>query len=180
MGDRLATQTTHCGSSTPRPSAQLFVMATSSAPLISQGIAPGIQRDGRHLVTWTDATHGGTQGMGPLNELERRGLRVGAPQAFGRLATEQRVMDPAEATARIHLATGAWVQYVGRQPGAILLSYSEPRTPAMQKESEGLRTALAIELLRLGRKDALAMLIGRSAPPTCRTSIRSCAWRPRG
>jgi hypothetical protein len=155
---RLSEERHQSGSSTPGPSAELANLTSHAAAAIFQGVGVATGTRGRYLVTWSDAIRGSAVGMGLLNELERRGLRVGVPAPFGRLATEHRVLAPADATARIELATGAWIYYVARQPKAALIAYSEPRTPEMRNEYELLRRAVVLELARLGQRDAIAKL----------------------
>jgi len=155
---RLTVETRRSGSSQPGSSAQLAAISQRAVAAILRGTGAATGRDGRYLVTWSDVADSGAQGLGLVNELERAGLRAGVPEVFGRLATEHRVLDPAAATARIHVASGAWIYFTGREPGAVMIGYSDRRTPAMRREFQSLRDALVIELERLGRRDAIAKL----------------------
>src|SRR5262249_36990770 len=112
---RLSTQTTESGSSTPLVSRQLAQIAPRAAAAIIHD--EGGTRSGRYLVTWLDAANPAAEGLGLVNELERRGLRVGVSEEFGYLMTEHRVLRPGMATRRVHLATGGWISSAMREHG---------------------------------------------------------------
>ena len=64
-------------------------------------------RNGVYLVSWTDPISLGGQGFGLLNELERRGFRVGTTANWSVGVTPHRVLEPAKVTAVVHLSVGA-------------------------------------------------------------------------
>ena len=67
---------------------------------------------------------------------------------------ESRVVSEAEATARVELATGAWVDRWRALPGATQVAFVDPRTPAQQARFAQLRTEV-ITLLRARGMDDL-------------------------
>lgn len=120
------------------------------------GLASGA--DGRYLITWSDAFHIGSQGYGLLDELERRGFDVGVEPGRGVPATAHRVLQPADATARVHLATGAFVARWQALPEAVEIASLDPRTPAQRIEFDRLRTEVTATLRRLGLDDLVPEL----------------------
>lgn len=117
----------------------------------SAGAATG--REGRYLVSWSDVVHIGSQGYGLLNELERRSFDVGVAYGARVPATAHRVLDPARATARIHLATGVNVERWREVPGAVELVSTDPRSSSERVEQERLRREVIDTLRRLGLDD---------------------------
>jgi hypothetical protein len=120
------------------------------------GGAPG--HAGRYLLTWSDAFHIGSQGYGLLSELERRGFDVYVEPGRRVPATAHRTIDPARATARIHLATGAYVDRWRTVPGAVEIARVDPRTAATRAEQASLRTAVIERLRALGLDDLVAQV----------------------
>ncbi|MFP5256835.1 MAG: hypothetical protein ACLGI8_13415 [Acidimicrobiia bacterium] len=121
-----------------------------------EGLADG--RDGRYLITWSDALHIGSQGYGLLNELERRGFEVGLEPARRVPATSHRVLAPEQATARIHLATGSFVERWQAVPGAVELAYVDERTPAERAERDALAADVVARLESLGLEELAVQL----------------------
>ena len=113
-----------------------------------EGLATG--KDGRYLVTWSDAFHIGSQGYGLLSELERRGFDVGITSGRRVPGTAHRVLEPAEATARIHLATGGFVARWRDVPDAVEIASVDPRTDAELAELDQLRAEVTATLQSLG------------------------------
>ncbi len=120
------------------------------------GLATG--DDGRYLITWSDAFHIGSQGYGLLSELERRGFDVGIESGRRVPGTAHRVLDPADATARVHLATGAFVHRWRAVPEAAEIGAVDPRTEAERAELDELRAEVRATLEELGLDDVLAQL----------------------
>jgi hypothetical protein len=120
------------------------------------GIATG--HDGRYLITWSDALHIGSQGYGLLSELERRGFDVGLQEGRRVPATAHRVLDPAQATARIHLATGVFVDRWRAVPDAVEIAAVDPRTDAERAEQADLRRQVTAALRRLGLDELIPEL----------------------
>ncbi|MGH9275309.1 MAG: hypothetical protein ACRDZU_11745 [Acidimicrobiales bacterium] len=113
-----------------------------------EGLATG--HDGRYLVTWSDAFHIGSQGYGLLSELERRGFDVGIGSGRRVPGTAHRVLAPADATARIHLATGVFVARWRDVPDAVEIASVDPRSHAEREELDILRAEVTATLRDLG------------------------------
>jgi hypothetical protein len=111
---------------------------TEQALLDHKGTATG--RDGRYSVTWSDALYIGSQGYGIVLELERQGFTAGVPNSARVPMTSSRVIEPADATAVVHLATGLHIDQWRNVPGAVQVAFVEPRSPAQQAEFAHLRS----------------------------------------
>jgi hypothetical protein len=118
-----------------------------------QGAATGT--DGTYLLTWSDAFHIGSQGFGLLNELERRGFDVRVEAGRRVPATSHRVLDPSQASARIHMATGIFIERYESLPGAVEIGYVDTRTDAQRAEQDDLRSEVIAEIEALGLDDLL-------------------------
>lgn len=131
------------------------------------GLATG--HDGRYLITWSDPLHIGSQGFGLLSELERRGFEVGVEAARRVPATAHRVLAPADATARIHLATGTLVERWRQVPGAVEVALVDERTTDERAEQERLRSEVEGTLRDLGLDELIpeldANLFGTAIDP---------------
>lgn len=151
----LAPETT---TDTPDETRQLgrLVPATVAAVEAGTGVATG--DDGRYFVHWDDALYGGAEGIGLVNELVRRGYDVGVGARDGVKIGRHRVWDPSEATARIVLASGGWIDRWAQEPGAVQVAYDDPRSSAERVEFERARAAAADELERIGRGELVARL----------------------
>jgi len=110
---------------------------TEQALLDHVGTATG--RDGRYSVTWSDALYIGSQGYGIVLDLERHGFHAGVPFSLRVPMTTYRVIEPADATAVVHLATGHHIDEWRNVPGAVQVAYVDPRSPAQQAEFARLR-----------------------------------------
>ena len=121
-----------------------------------EGLATG--KDGRYLVTWSDAFHIGSQGYGLLSELERRGFDVGVGAGRRAPGTAHRVLEPPEATARIHLATGAFVARWRGVAQAVEVASVDPRTAAEREELDELRAEVTATLQALGLDELVPRL----------------------
>lgn len=155
---RLALSVTKAGSSLPNPSLQLAELAPATAAAIRAKVGASTGTDGRYLVAWLDTLYFGAQGMGLVNELERRGLPSGLSKEFGGLMTSYRVMRAPDATALVLLATGGWMDDARKLPGAIQVAFSDPRSPAERRESDEQRAIVAGALRSLGHEDAVGAL----------------------
>jgi hypothetical protein len=129
-----------------------IVPVTERALVERTGSATG--RDGRYSVTWSDAAYIGAQGYGLVLELERDGFTAGVPGSGRVTMTSHRVLEPADATAVIHLATGMHVDEWASVPGAIRVAYLDPRDDAQRGEFDRTR-ADAIARLRAAGLDDL-------------------------
>jgi hypothetical protein len=113
------------------------------------GVASGVS--GRYLVSSSDGLHGGSLGIGLGNELERAGLETAYPLELAQFLAKGRARPSQWATARIQLATGAWIDECRRIPGAVEVAWVDLRTAEELAEAETLRTVV-IEGLYLARR----------------------------
>ena len=143
---------------TPDQTRQLGRLVAAAVPALEAGAGAATGEDGRYLVHWDDALHGGAEGIGLVNELVRRGFEVGVGARDGVKIGWHRVWDPPEATARIVLASGGWVERWSEEPGAVQIAYDDPRTTSERAEFERARASAAAGLARIGRGDLVARL----------------------
>jgi hypothetical protein len=83
---------------------------------------------------------------------------VGALPVWRVPATRSRVIDPAEATAEIRLATGRFVDEVRAIPGAVEVIVHDPRDADEFAEYERLAAEVAAELRADGRDDLVELI----------------------
>jgi hypothetical protein len=121
---------------------------TYEAVVAGTGAATG--KDGRYLVRWSDAADIGSPGFGLLDELERRGLDVGADEYFRVQVTAHRVRPRSDATAQIHLATGSYIDRWKAVPGAVRVASYDPRTAAQKADYARVRDAFVGRLATEG------------------------------
>jgi len=103
-------------------------------------------RDGPYLLTWSDRLYHGGRGYALFNELDRAGFDVRADPSWRVPLTEHRTIDPADAEAEIHLASGSDIERWRRRPGFDELVYVDDATPAERAEYRRLRDEVAAEL----------------------------------
>ncbi len=149
---RLAAGVDAAGASVPRSAAQLAQLAPDAAAAIHRGVGAATGDPGRYLVTWSDFA----QGLGLVDELERRGLHVCVPKEFGPAMTEHRVVDSQKPTARVHLASAGSLDRWRQTPGAIEVALSDPRTAQELEEFGRLRAQVIGALRQQGREDVVA------------------------
>jgi hypothetical protein len=153
---RLMTQVTRAGSAVPAASEQLAALAPAAANALLERTSPGAHP--RYFVSWSETLRLAGEGWGLVNELERRGLDVGVTWQFGTVFTPHRVRDPKDATARLHLATGGWIEQARTIPGAVQIAYWDGRSPEALQEFERHRASVVDVLRRLGRQDVIDQL----------------------
>ena len=120
------------------------------------GAADGI--DGTYLVTWNDAIYFGSQGFGLVNELDRAGFDVGALPTWRVPATPTRIVDPAEATAEVRLATGVYVDQARAIAGAEEVLVYDPRDAGELAEYLRLEREVVEGLMIDGLDDLVPLL----------------------
>jgi hypothetical protein len=144
----------------PHSDADVVAMAASVVPptaaALDEGIGAATGDDGTYLVSWSDALHIGSPGYALLNELERRGFDVGAVETYRVPATPHRVIDPGEATARVHLATGRHVETMRALPEAVEVAYADLRSPEERAELDRLRQRVVDDLEAAGMVDLVS------------------------
>ncbi|MEO7571113.1 MAG: hypothetical protein ABIX10_01625 [Acidimicrobiales bacterium] len=131
----------------------LAAVVDDTAAGLEAGVGAATGREGRYLVTWSDAYHIGSQGYGLLNELERRGFDVMLEPSRAVPATAHRVGGTDQATARVHLANGAFVEEWRAVPGAVEVATLDSRTDATRAEQSELRDDVIATLLARGLDD---------------------------
>jgi hypothetical protein len=114
-------------------------VAPAALDALRRDDAPGGGPDGRYLVEWVDPVGIGDQGWSLLSELERVGLDANVGPAYAVGARDHRVIEPGDATATVTLVAGPRIDELRARPGAVELSYHDPRTPAEQARFAGLR-----------------------------------------
>jgi hypothetical protein len=144
----------------PRLSSTLGAVTGPTAEALEAGVGPATGHDGRYVVTWEDALHIGSQAYGLVSELERRGFTVGMTRGLVVPNTKYRTIDPDDATAEVHFATGPYIDPWRQLAGAVEVAYVEPRSPAEVRRFDALR-AEAIERLEAdGLGDVVPLVDG--------------------
>jgi hypothetical protein len=136
---------------------ELRAVVPGTVAALDRGVGGAKGHDGRYLVAWDDAAYIGSPGYGLLNELDRRGFDVGAIAGLRVIATPHRVVSEAEATARIELTTGIWVERWRALRGATEVAFVDPRTPEQQVRFAQLRS----EVITLLRAHGMDDLVGK-------------------
>jgi hypothetical protein len=155
---RLALQAPGFRHSDPEVTDVLAAVLPDAVDALERGEGAADGKDGRYLVSWNDAAHIGSQGYGLLNELERRGFDVGVSEGLRVTATAHRTRAPADATARVVLATGIWVDRWAGLPGATELASVDPRSGAARQRVAALRAGVIAELEQLDLDDLVPLV----------------------
>jgi hypothetical protein len=135
-----------------RPTEILAKLAPSTVAAVRAGKLPGTGSNGRYMVTFTDTVDPGSVADGLVLELDRHGFDAGVPERAVILAN--RSMKPAQATAVVHVATGAAnIAHWRAKPGATEIASFEPRSPSQQQEYARLRVTAIRELDRRGLRE---------------------------
>lgn len=136
---------------------QLARLVGPTLESLEQGTGNATGQQGRYYVYWDDALTGGSLGLGLVNELVRHGYDVGVDQRDA-VQVPGRVRSPDDATARVVLASGGWVEHWAGEPGAKRVAYDDPRTTAERSEFEDVRERAIAGLESLGRHDLVERL----------------------
>ena len=142
----------------PRLSDELGALVDPTVAALRAGTGASTGADGTYLVTWSDAFFFGSQGYGLVVELERHGLRAGADDPFRVPITAHRVVRPAAATARVHLATGVYIDQWAAVAGSVEVAYVDPRSEGERAEFDDLRTFVLDRLAEQRLDDVAAMV----------------------
>jgi hypothetical protein len=144
----------------PAMSAALGGVVEPTADALADGVGAASGRDGRYVVTWSDPVHIGSPGYGLVSELERRGFDVGGMPWAAAPLTAHRTIDPAEATALVHLATGTAIEDWRGRADAVEVASSDHRSPAARAEFAALRAEVLAALEAAGRDDVVPLVDG--------------------
>lgn len=144
----------------PRLSSTLGAVTAPTARALADGVGPATGRGGRYVVTWEDALHIGSQAYGLVSELERRGFTVGMTRGLIVPNTKYRTIDPEDATAEVHFATGPYIEPWRQLPDAVEVAYVEPRSPAEIRRFEELRDQAVARLRADGLDDVVPLVDG--------------------
>lgn len=158
LAARLVVLAPDVATGTPDETRQLGRILGPTVAGLERDAGSATGHDGRYYVYWYDATNGGSEGIGLVNELIRRGYDVGVDARAAVQIGPHRVRDPRAATARIIVASGGWIDHVGATVGAVRLAMDDPRSPAERAEFERAR-AEARSMLRVSGRDDLARRI---------------------
>jgi len=143
----------------PHLSSTLGAVLPDTIAALERGDGAAVGRDGRYLVTFSDAMYFGSQSYGLVSELERAGFDVGMSDVLHVPVTDHRVIGPDEASAAVVFATGQNIAQWRRVPGALEVAYAEPR-PAARAEFSELRTAVIDDLRSDGLEDLVPLVDG--------------------
>lgn len=139
---------------TPELTDRLGRVAPATADGLDEGAGDSTGQDGRYYLFWDDSMNGGSDGIGLVNELIRRGFDIGVPEGDGVKIVPFRVRDPADATARIVLVTGeARIGYWAAEPGAVRVAFDDTRTASQKADYARIRAEVIAILHDLGRDD---------------------------
>ncbi len=131
-------------------SAVLAALAPGTVAALTADGAPGGGRAGHYLVTWQDPVAMGGPAQGLLLELERHGLDANALPPNEVALRPDRIIEPRDATAEIHMAVGNDIERWRDRPDAREVAYTDRRSPAQRARYERLRTELAGALADAG------------------------------
>ncbi|MEO7571112.1 MAG: hypothetical protein ABIX10_01620 [Acidimicrobiales bacterium] len=138
---------------TPEQTGRLARLVPPTVAALEDEVGAASDDGGRYLLTWADAAYGGSEGIGMVNELIRRGYDVGVEERARVLFGPHHVRPPAEATARIVVASGGWADRWANEPGAVQVALDDTRTDTERAEYEHVRRAATDRLRELGRED---------------------------
>jgi hypothetical protein len=109
--------------------------------------------DGSYVVFWQESVVPGAQGYALMNELERRGYRVGVHPTWRVPATEHRVRRDGEYTAEVHLVSGAWIDDWRDRPDHVLVVEYDDRDPEQLARFVELEARVTERLNEIGRPE---------------------------
>jgi hypothetical protein len=136
----------------------LHALVPGTTEALAAGEGEAIGEDGRYIVGFDDALHIGSQAYGLVTELERAGFDVGMDPAFGVPITHHRTIRPEEATARVELVSGVFLEAWREVPGALEVAAVDLRTPAELAELERLRGQVVAGLEEEGLAELIPFL----------------------
>jgi hypothetical protein len=145
----------------PRLSRTLGEIVPPTTKALERGSVAGSGPNGRYLVTWFDPVNIHAPGFGFMNELEREGFDVKALEPFGPAVTRHRTIDPAQASAVVHLSIGGQdIRKWRAKPGVEEVAYHDPRGRAERVEYDRLRAEVISEVEAAGLSDLVPSVDG--------------------
>lgn len=117
------------------------------------GAASGTE--GSYVVFWQESIVPGSQGYALMNELERRGYRVGVHPTWRVPATEHRVRREGEYTAEVHLVSGAWIDEWRERPDHVQVIEYDDRDAEELARFEELEARVVDRLMEIGRPELI-------------------------
>jgi hypothetical protein len=148
---------------------------------LASGELPGTGPDGTYVVTSTDPVDLGVHAIGIVDELDRRGFRVGMGPAFRSAVTEHRVIEPGEATAVVHLSVGPDIEAWRARPDATEVAHLDHRSAAERAEYDRTRDDLVAGLQAEGLDDRVhqvdMFVMGLALDPDVPMPLREKAER---
>lgn len=130
-----------------------IVPAVTEALDAHVGAATGT--DGSYVVFWQESIVPGSQGYALMNELERRGYRVGVHPTWRVPATEHRVRREGEYTAEVHLVSGAWIDEWRERPDHVRVVEYDDRDAEELARFEELEARVVARLTEIGRPELI-------------------------
>jgi hypothetical protein len=115
-------------------------------------------RGSRYLVDWRDPVGLGAEGIGLINELERRGFRVGAKAVHQPQVTARRVFDERSVRAQVTLVVGREIEAWRARPAQREVAYRDPRSPRERIEYRRDRARVVRALDKRGLRELVPML----------------------
>jgi hypothetical protein len=119
--------------------------------------------------------------IGIVDELDRRGFRVGMGPAFRSAVTEHRVIEPGEATAVVHLSAGPDVEAWRARPDATEVAHLDHRSAAERAEYDRTHDDLVAGLEAEGLDDRVhqvdMFVMGLALDPDVPRPLREMAER---
>ena len=143
---------------TPDQTAQLARVLPETMAALDAGDGVATGHGGRYLVEWFDAVDGGSVGIGLVNELVRHGYDVGVDEREAVKIGVHRVRPAEEATAKVVVASGGWIDRWRDVPGAVLVTLDDPRSDQDRADFAAARTDAVEGLRALGRSDLIDQL----------------------
>ena len=135
---------------TPRLSRTLAAVVNPTVNALERRPGPTGGRAGRYLVTFGDGASLGAQGFGLMNELEREGFTIGAPEFYRGEVTPHRVLSAENADAVVHLSIGSDIAVWRAKSGAREVAFFDPRSRKERAEYARLHAKIVAELQAAG------------------------------
>ena len=137
-----------------------------TAAALDAGLGDAVGPDGTYVIFWQESGAPGTKGYALLNELDRRGYRVGVHPPWRIPATSHRVVEPGTADAEVHIVSGGFVE-AWRTRGFTEVIFQDQRTEAERARFDELARRVDRRLVEIERPD----LVGSVDENIFRTSL---------